>query len=125
MQMLQCLHIDLAALDGSDAVGGGAGSGERRDRGNAVCDGGPAYRLFVEERIHAIGRVDDQLNLPTLDEVHDVRTSFFHLVHTFAGDSRLFQRIGRAMSGNDGEAEVEETLGERRNVDLVTLVDAD
>src|SRR5687768_3615222 len=98
--MLQSFHIDLAALDRSDAVRGRSSCGQRCDGWNAVRHCRTADRLLIKEWIDSVRRVDDELDLAAFDQIDDVGSSFFHLVNTLAHDAGLLERVCRSMRGH-------------------------
>ncbi len=70
-------------------------------------------------------RIDDELNAIALDEIDDVRTSFFHLVDAFDLQADIFQHACGTVSGDQAEAQVNELAAQIGDEGLVAIVGAD
>ena len=86
--LLERLHGAVAVTSGGDALDGVVGTGEGRDVGNLVLDGGLADGAFVLDGVALCPRrVDDEVHLLVQDDVENVRAAFGDLVHHFALDT--------------------------------------
>ena len=78
--LLQAAHLEAAAVDGGEGAHHGPDTGQGRDAGDTVGDSRRADRGVVLALLLAVGRVEDQVDLPVLEHVHDVRTALVDLV---------------------------------------------
>ena len=62
------------------------------DGGDAVQDGRAADGFFVEPRVGALGRIDDDLDFFALDEVDDVGAAFLDFEDAVDGARDLRRR---------------------------------
>src|ERR1700686_480988 len=121
VQVLQGSHVDFAALQRSDSLGGGPRSGERSDRGNAPRYRRPADGFLVEPGLEARGRVNDELNALALYKVHDVGTAFFHFIDALHVHAGGFDDVGGAGGRDQLEPHVNELTGDLSDVALVVV----
>ena len=109
--LLERLHGAVAVTSGGDALDGVVGTGEGRDVGNLVLDGGLADGAFVLDGVALCPRrVDDEVHLLVQDDIENVRAAFSNLVHHFALDTGGFVELGGAFGSVDLEAELLEFL---------------
>src|SRR5438445_13792223 len=102
--MLQRLDIDFAALQGRNAFSSRTRRRERRDGGDACSNRGAANGLLVEPWFKSSRSVDDQLNALPLDEIDDVRPSFFDFVDALHVHACTFAHVVSARRCNPLEA---------------------
>ena len=103
----------MAVAGGGDALDGVVGTGERRDVGDLVLDGGLADSAFVLDGVALCPRrVDDEVHLLVQDDVENVRAAFSNLVHDFALHTGLLVELGGAFGSIDLEAELLEFLAD-------------
>ena len=101
----------MAVTGGGDALDGVVGTGERRDVGHLVLDGGLADGAFVLDGVALCPRrVDDEVHLLVQDDIENVRAAFSNLVHHFALDTGGFVELGGTFGSVDLEAELLEFL---------------
>src|SRR5439155_14748282 len=110
---------------GGDAFGGGAGSGQRRDRWNASGHSGAADGLLIEERVLSVRRVDDELNAIAFNQVNHVWTTLFYFIHAVASHTGFFDYVGGSASSDQFEPHIHKFARNIRNVWLVVVSDAD
>src|ERR1035438_4372373 len=122
VQLLQRVHLDVSALQGCDTFARGPSCRQSCNCRNACGYGRTPNRLLVEPWIDAVRRVDDQVQALTLDEVNHVGASFFHLVHAFNSQARVFENLRRAVSCDQAESEFDEALCNFGNEGLVAIV---
>ena len=109
----------MALASRCDALNGVVGTGEGRDVGNLVLDGGLADGAFVLDGVALCPRrVDDEVHLLVQDDVENVRAAFGNLVHHFALHAGLFVELGGTFGSVNLEAELLEFL-----TDFDSLVD--
>src|SRR5271155_768821 len=124
MKVLEGGNVGGVSGHGANAAGGGAGGRQRGDAGNVVAHGGAANGFFVVEGFAAERRVDDQIHLAGLDQVHDIRAALVHFVHRFKLDPRASECCAGASRGDDSQAGGSEVLGDGGDMALVVVVDA-
>src|ERR1700722_14933541 len=112
-------------LHGSYAICRGLGGGERSDGGNARKDSGATNGLLVEDRILAPRGVYDELNAAFLDEVDGIGAALVHFEDALDDETRGFEDVGCAFSGNDFEAEIDVAAREGNDRLLVVIVDGE
>ena len=101
----------MALLGGGDALNGVVGTGEGRDVGNLVLDGGLADGAFVLDGVALCPRrIDDEVHLLVQDDVENVRAAFSNLVHHFALHAFLLVELGGTFGSVNLEAELLEFL---------------
>ena len=101
----------MAVTSGGDALHGVVGTGEGRDVGDLVLDGGLADGAFVLDGVALCPRrVDDEVHLLVQDDVEDVGAAFSNLVHHFALHASLFVELGGTFGSVNLEAELLEFL---------------
>ena len=107
-----------------DTFNGVVGTGEGRDVGNLVLDGGLADGAFVLDGVALCPRrIDDEVHLLVQDDVENVRAAFSNLVHHFALHASVLIELGGTFGSVDLEAELLEFLTDfNRLVDEVHLV---
>src|ERR1017187_7675025 len=125
VQRLQRLHPYFSSLQGGYAFGSGPGGGERCDGWDARGDGGSANRLFVEVRVRAVGRVDDELDAIGFDEIDGIGAALLDFIDAVDSETGLFETVSGAVSGDQFKAHVDETAGDLDDVGLVVIGDAD
>jgi len=114
----------VPALEGGDAFRCGAGCGDGGDGGDAVEDAGAADGFFVEPGVGTLGRIDDELDFFAFDQVDDVGAAFFDFEDAIYREAGPLQRVGGAMGGYQGEAEVHEAAGDLGYVRFILVGDA-
>ena len=67
---------------------------QRRDARDVVANGCPSNRFFVVERFASQRRVDDEIDLSSFHQIHDVRPALIHFEDGFRFDAGGFQRRG-------------------------------
>src|SRR5262249_48688329 len=65
----------------------------------------------IRQRLHALGRVEDELDLAVLERVDDVGPALQHLVDPRHREAGGLQRLGRAAGGDQLEAHLGEGAG--------------
>jgi len=109
--VLQALHSAVAVAGGGDALHGVVGTGEGRDVGDLVLDGGLTDSAFVLDGVALCPRrVDDEVHLLVQDDIENVRAAFSNLVHHFALDTGSFVELGGTFGSVNLEAELLEFL---------------
>ncbi len=99
---------------GGDALHSVVCTGESRDVGNLVLDGGLADGAFVLDGVALCPRrVDDEVHLLVQDDVENVRAAFGNLVHHFALHAGLLVELGGAFGSVNLEAELLENAASR------------
>ena len=94
VQVLQPVDVDL--IEVIERLAGRERRGQRRVIGDAPMHRLAADRIGLEDRLLALGGVDDQIDLVVLDHVDDVRPALAHLVDAPALDAGGLERRGRA-----------------------------
>ena len=89
---------------GADRVDGGGGAGQGRDARD-LCIIAVRRTAFVEERLAAERRVDDQLDPVVHEFVADVRAAFVDLEDDLGVDAVRAQVVRGAARGQQGEAQ--------------------
>src|SRR5262245_56727414 len=112
MVFLNGLHIEALAAECANTVNGSSSAWNRCDAWNAMIDCCPANRFFVEKGFAAEWRIDDQMNFPALDVVHNVRPALVHFVNRLNFDSGISENLGGPARRDDFEADLDEI---RRN----------
>src|SRR5713226_4106427 len=123
--MLQCAHADLSLLQRGDPFGGSEGGSQRGNGGDALRHRRAANRLLVEPGIGSIGGVEDQLDTVALDQVYNVRSSLFDLIHAVHDETTPLQDICRAMRSHQFESQLKKSFGDIHDVGLVAVIYAD
>src|SRR5215471_12931291 len=125
MQLLQGVNFRLAALEGRNALAGGARGRKGGDGGNMRGHSRATDCLLVKPGLDPMRRVDDQLNAFALDQVNDIRSPFFHLVDTLDAQAGVLQDARRPMSSNNAESQLDEAARQFRHEGLVAIVTAE
>ncbi len=73
----------------------------------------------IRDRLVAVGRVDDELDLAVADGVFDMRTSLENLVDLRGGDAVFSEEAGGAAGRENLEALFDEDADRRQNARLV------
>src|SRR5260370_8228094 len=123
--MLQCAHADLSLLQRGDPFGGRAGGSQRGNGGGAVRPRRAANRLLVEPGIGSIGGVEDQLDTVALDQVYNVRSSLFDLIHAVHDKTASLQNVRRAMRSHQFESQLKKSFGDIHDVGLIAVISPD
>ena len=111
MIFLQALHSAVSVPCSGDALNGVVGTGEGRDVGNLVLDGGLADGAFVLDGVALCPRrIDDEVHLLVQDDVENVRAAFSNLVHHFALHASVLVELGGTFGSVNLEAELLEFL---------------
>ncbi len=109
--LLEALHSTMSVPCSGDALDGVVGTGEGRDVGNLVLDGGLADSAFVLDGVALCPRrIDDKVHLLVQDDIENVRAAFGDLVHHFALDTGGFVELGGTFGSVNLEAELLEFL---------------
>ncbi len=69
--------------------------------------------------------VDDQVDLPVLDQVHDIRPSLVDFINYFHGDPVLGKGFARPAGGHDLKSKVLELFSDKDNGPLILILHAD
>ena len=127
MQMLQRLHINLAALQCLNSLSRSPCGSQRRNGGNPRGHGRSTNRLLVKPRFQARGRIDDELNALALDEVDYVGPSFFYFIDALHIHihPRGFDYVGGTGRGHEFESHVDKLARDLRHLPLVVVGHAD
>src|SRR5258706_8299514 len=108
VKLLQGVHRERSTLDSGDSLDSGAGSRDGSDDRNALRDSGTSDCFLIKVGIHAEGRIDDQMNLATFDEIDNVGAAFFDLVNTLYYQASILQSVGSPVGRDQVEAKLRE-----------------
>ncbi len=122
---LKRADAEAFSLQRTYAGNGGGSAGNRGDARNSIVDGGAADRFLVKERFLAQRSIDDEIHLPALHVVRDVRPAFIHLVDGLHGHSGVSQHLRRSARRDDLKSHLHQIRGDLRNQPLVVLIHAD
>src|SRR6185437_15696331 len=125
VQMLQRLYPQLPALQRGDAFGCRSSGRESRYGWNPRLHRRAPDRLLIKPGIDPVWRITDQVNALALDEVHDVRPSFFYLVNPLYRHARSLKHVGGTRRGHQLEAHVHKLARDFRHTRFVVIGDAD
>src|SRR5262249_39510385 len=124
MVFLDGLHIQALAADSANTVNSGGCARNGCDAGHSMIDCRAANRFFIEERLTAQWRIDDEMDFSALDVIHNMRSSLVHLVNRLNIDSGISENPGRSTRCDDLEADLHKISRNSCNKVLVVLVDA-
>ena len=111
MILLQALHSTVAVASSRDTLHCVISTGEGRDVGNLVLDGGLTDGAFVLDGVALCPRrIDDEVHLLVQDDVENVRAAFSNLVHHFALHASVLVELGGTFGSVNLEAELLEFL---------------
>src|SRR5260370_38651635 len=97
-------------------------SGKRGDARYVVANRREADGFFVVERFTAQGRVDHQIDLARLHEIHNVGPAFVDFEYRFGFDPGRFQRSRGSPSGKQAKTQRRQLFSKSCKMLLVTAV---
>ena len=101
MITLQGADLAVAAAESGYPSDGGCGCGNGGDIGNFVLNGRLSNIGIIVLAQFAAGGVDDQLDLPVFDTIHDIGTTLVHFQDWFTGNALAFQKFLGPIGGPD------------------------
>src|SRR5260370_18967360 len=119
---MQCGDLCYLVEEGANSGGGGMRSGKRRDARYVVANRRAADGFFVVERFTAQGRVDHQIDLARLHEIHNVGPAFVDFEYRFGFDAGRFQRSRGSPSGKQAKTQRRQLFSKSCQMLLVTVV---
>src|SRR5206468_9394365 len=99
VQVLQSGDFDALLAERVNAPRRRVRCSQRGDTGYIVANRGAPNRFLIVERFAAERRVDDQIDFPGFDQVHDIGSAFVDLEDTLRVDSGSFESRSRAARG--------------------------
>src|SRR5690242_6215033 len=110
VQILQRHNAYRAGLHGGDAFDRRKSARDGSDARDMVLYCRPADGLLVKERLGSDRRIDEDLNLASLDEVHDIGTPLHHLINCSHLNTGFLQELGGTTRSDNPESDLHQLL---------------
>ena len=124
MQILQRRHIHRMPRHRPHPPRSRASSRKRGNARNVVTHRRPANRFLVVKRFAPERRINDQIHLGRLDQIHNIRPPFIHLVNRLHFDPRASQSRRSPARSDNFQTRRQQILHHKCHMPLVVIVHA-